>query len=460
MKQEIKKLQEERSKLHNDFFNNKLPKRMFVNLMISNYITAEYGDVDVFEFQYDYSMLAEPAKKICNMIYSDSPPVAPIHMNFSRPPSFYQLLGSQSFVMGDKGFVQHPDVVGMEESEYEELIRDPYAFLLEKVIPRQFKELDPSNPVNAINKMQMAKMALQNDTACSIPWFMEIMDEHGYYPGGPMGSGGFTEAPYDFIADQLRSFSGISIDIRRYKSQLKEACEAVLPLMFRLGLPSNPHPEGSVMTPLHMPTFMREKDFMEVWMPTYKKLYEQYAALGIRGGAFCEDDWMRYLDNLMELPAGMILMFEYGDPRKIKDKLGKKFIIRCLYPVSLLKRGTKQECIDKTKELLDIMMPGGGYIFGFDKNPLTLSDVNLENLAAIAETIRDYGVYDNPGEAFGTPVNNENFKFDESVANFTSKYKFNWDEFKKKYPHTPDIAKANFEKFDKTIFDLYLNMLV
>lgn len=460
MEKEIKELQNERTKLYNDFFNNKIPKRMFVNMSISNYITAEYGGIDNFEFQYDFSKLEGSAKKMCETIYSDNPPVSPAVLVFSRPPSFYQLLGSQSFVMGTNGFVQHPEVSGMEASEYGELIKDPYAFLIEKVIPRQYKEFDLSNPIHAMNRLDMAKKALQNDTASSIPWFMNIIEEYGYYPGAPVGSMGFTEAPYDFIADQLRGFSGISMDIRRHKSQIKEACEAVLPLMFKLGLPSNPHAEGYVGAPLHMPTFMREKDFAEAWLPTFKKMYEQYAARGVRGFAFCEDNWMRYLDYLMELPAGTILYFEYGDPQKIKDKLGKKFIIQGLYPVDLLKMGTKEQCIDKAKELVDIMMPGGGYIFNFDKNPLTLDEVNMENLVALTEFLRDYCVYDNPGEAFGTPLNSEGFIVDKSMMKIKSKYSFDWDNFKKKNPFTPDSAKVNFEKYDKEIFDTYMNMLI
>ncbi|HZK24862.1 MAG TPA: uroporphyrinogen decarboxylase family protein [Oscillospiraceae bacterium] len=459
MKEEVQKIQQARGKLYSDFYNNIIPERMFVGMSVSSHILAEFGGLDVFKVQYDYSQLAEPAKKMCDMIYSDTIPVRPVGL-ISRPPSFYQLLGSQSFVMGNRGFVQHPEVVGMYEDEYPELIADPYSFLLEKVIPRQYKELDASNPVRMLNRMQMAKAALKNDSASSMPWFLEMMDKHGYHKGAPPGSGGFSEAPYDFIADQLRSFSGISKDIRRHRSELKEACDAVLPLMFRMGLPANPHAEGSVMTPLHMPTFMREKDFMEVWMPSYKKMYEQYAALGIRGSAFCEDDWMRYLDNLLELPSGMVLMFEYGDPQQIKDKLGKKFIIQGLYPIDLIKHGTKEQCVNKAKELLDIMMPGGGYVFGFDKGPLTLSDINLENLAAVAETVRDYGVYENAGESFGTPVNSEGFVFDESIASFKSKHLFNWDEFKAQYPLVPDSARANFEKYDKELFDLYMLMLI
>ena len=459
MKEEVKRLQEQRAKLFNDFYNHKIPERLFVSVSVSSHILAEFGGLNIFEVQYDYSKLAEPAKKICAMIYSDTSPVRPVGI-ISRPPAFYQLLGSQSFVMGNKGFVQHPEVVGMYEDEYQDLIADPYAFLLEKVIPRQYKELDPANPMRALSRMQMAKAALANDSAACMPWYMEIMEEYGYHTGPPRGSGGFTAAPYDFIADQLRSFSGISKDIRRRREELKEACEAILPLMFKMGLPSNPHPEGAVSTPLHMPTFMREKDFMEVWMPTYKRMLENYAALGVRVSAFCEDDWTRYLDNLLELPAGTKLMFEYGDPKQIKDKLGKKFLIQGLYPIDLIKHGTKQQCIDKAKELLDIMMPGGGYIFGFDKGPLTLSDVNLENLAAVAETVRDYSVYDNAGESFGTPLNSENFVFDESITKVDSKYFFNWEEFKAQNPLVPDSARAYFEKLDKELFNFYMMMLV
>lgn len=460
MNEQMKKLQEERSQLYNDFYNNIIPKRMFVNMSISNYIVAEYGGIDLFQFQYDYSKLALPAKKMCHTIYSDNPPVSPAAVIFSRNPSFYQLLGSQSFVMGTNGFVQHPEVNGMEYREYDELIKDPYAFILEKVIPRQYKEFDLSNPVHALNRLQMAKASAQRDLTSSMPWYNEIIEEFGYYPGAPVGSSGFTEAPYDFIADQLRGFTGMSVDIRRRKNLIIEACESVLPLMFNYGLPSKPHPEGCVVAPLHMPTFMREEDFAEAWLPSFKKLYEQYAALGIRGMAFCEDNWMRYLDYLMELPAGTILYFEYGDPQKIKDKLGKKFILQGMYPVELLKRGTKQQCIDKAKELMDIMLPGGGYIFNFDKSPLILDEVNMDNLIALTQFLREYCVYDNYGDTFGTPVNSEGFVFNEEILNIKSKYTFDWVEYKKKYPLASDFARTEFEKMDKEIFNTYISMLV
>ncbi|MFZ7120520.1 MAG: hypothetical protein ACOWWH_06185 [Eubacteriaceae bacterium] len=62
----------------------------------------------------------------------------------------YTPLKSQSFVMGSNGTMQHPEVTGMLVEEYDYLIESPYDCLLEKVIPRQNKALDFSDPVNAM----------------------------------------------------------------------------------------------------------------------------------------------------------------------------------------------------------------------------------------------------------------------------------------------------------------------
>lgn len=379
-KDDVKKIQEARCEDFRNFYNNKIPKRVPLTMIMPYHLMAEYAGSNLFDFQYDYSLLREPVLELADKIYTDGCISFPVTQNTARPPMLYQLLGSQSFVMGKNGYVQHPEVIGMYDDEYEELIREPFTFLLDKVIPRQYKNLDfKNNPVIAMQRFILAQKSLDDDTMASMPWIFELIEKQGYYPGAPIGSTTFTLAPFDFIADQLRSFSGISMDIRRHRSELKEAVEAVLPMMFYWGLAENPHPEGFVLIPLHMPTFMREKDFAELWYPTFKTMLEQFASKGVRAMVFCENDWTRYLDYLNDLPAGTLFMFEYGDPKQIKDKLGYKFLIQGLYPISLIKQGTKQECLDKAKELLDIMMPGGGYLFGFDKNPLTLGDINMEN---------------------------------------------------------------------------------
>lgn len=113
--------------------------------------------------------------------------------------------------------------------------------------------------------------------------------------------------------------------------------------------------------------------------------------------------------------------------------------------------------MDKAKEILDIMAPGGGYIFGFDKMALTLGDINLENLAAVTDFVREYGKYDNAGESFGMPLNSEKFVFDKTIMPpLKSRYSVDWS----KYEKIPEVGRKRLEKEEKSFFDFIMNMLI
>ncbi len=71
----------------------------------------------------------------------------------------------------------------------------------------------------------------------------------------------------------------MSVDLRRHRTEVKEACEVVLPLVFAWAMPAVAHPEGGSMLPLHMPTFMREKDFVELYLPTLKIMLQKWLLL-------------------------------------------------------------------------------------------------------------------------------------------------------------------------------------
>lgn len=62
-------------------------------------------------------------------------------------------------------------------------------------------------------------------------------------------------------------------------------------------------------------------------------------------------------------------------------------------PVELLALGTKDQVIDKCKEILDTLAPGGNYIFSTDKSMMTLSDGTPENMRAACEYMATYGNY-------------------------------------------------------------------
>jgi hypothetical protein len=210
---------------------------------------------------------------------------------------------------------------------------------------------------------------------------------------------------------------------------------------------------------LHMPSYLREKDFLEVWMPTWKRQLTDYASLGMRCSAFLEHDWYEaLLHHMNELPTGCYFTFEATPPKLMKSILGKRHVLGGGFPLEHLITCNKQQVIDKTKEWLDIMMPGGQYIFSFDKSALSFGDINLENLVAVCETVRDYGQY---GSAAGSPsgevFNRADYKH-SPLEPFTSKYYLSWEKFLEKYPDTPDNAKSTFLSAEDAIVGLVFGM--
>jgi hypothetical protein len=451
---DIQQLQQQRSKLFEDTYNNIIPERVPINVNMCKEAVAEFGGMSVMDINWNPPMLMPAIYQICNQVYSD---VCPANFFSTRFPGFYEMSNSISFRMSNGGFVQHPEVSGMLIEDYDYLIEKPYDCLVKRVIPRLYKGFNTDDP------MQMAltfakTIAIRNaDMFTCFGLAAALNEQLGYYADNGMARA-FTTAPFDFLADQLRGFTSIPGDIRRVPDKVLAACEAVYPLMVKSGIPKLMTPYSRAYSFLHMPTFMREKDFAKFWWPTFLRMCNEQASMGIQIDTFCEDNWDRYLDYVYELPANSFIKFEYGDPKLIKDKLGKKHIISGLYPLTLLKTGTKQQCIDKAKELLDILAPGGKYIFSFDKVIISAGSINLDNLNAVTEYIRDNSKYNNAGETAGIPFNKEDYKA-EPEAPITSKYYTMAAEYKSGNDLLNDTSCAKLQSFDDVMFEFLIQLL-
>lgn len=375
----------ERTQLFTDIMDGKIPKRVPVVGSFGHEFAIQYAGKDLKEVQWDTTDLESCFEKVCSDFYSDLLPVSAFRM-----PAFYKLLGSKNFVMGSNGFIQHPEIEGLKVEDYDDFIASPYNCIVEKVLPNLYSALD-TDPVSRSLAMAKAFKAYTDETGNLIRIYGNIIGKCSY--GTVNFFAGFCEAPFDILTDQLRGFKNISLDVRRIPDKVEAAVNAATPLMIKMGTQPFLNKYNATFIPLHMAPYLRTKDFERLYWPSFKKLVEGLAEKGMRANLFVEQDWMRYLDYLEELPAGTIMQFEYGDPKLIKEKLGKKHIIAGLYPLTLLKTGTKQECIDKAKELIDILAPGGNYFFGFDKVIITLDSVNVENTKAVLDYVANNASY-------------------------------------------------------------------
>jgi hypothetical protein len=436
MTPEVEKIDKQKKQLFMDVYDNKIPERVPINVALSTSVVAGYAGIHGGEALWNPSLLTKASLELADAVPTD----VSIFAGSILAPESYQALGANNMKISSAGLMQHPNHVGLFPEDYDAFIKNAYDCIIEVVVPRNYANLDfRKDPVRAMFAVAQGIDAKAKHMAKDKVVSDAVKEKHGGW-ASPLGSRIGCYAPLDIFTDNLRSLSGISADIRRFPDKVEAAVESLYALNYRVGIPPKPSNYGQVFFPLHLATYMRENDFERLWWKPFLRQVTDYASLGIHSYAFCEHDWMRLLDYVQELPTNTMLQFEKCDPKLIKEKLGKKFILTGGFPLETLRLSTKQECIDKTKEFLDIMMPGGKFIFMFDKSALTFEDVNLENLKAVCETVRDYGVYKNAGEKAGLDFNQSDYTHSE-VPPVESKYYRTWEQYKELNPLTPESAK-------------------
>ena len=426
-------LSKERTLLFSDLFAGKTPKRVPTTNAMAIEACATYCNVSVAEVYWDQAKIEQVLDKVGADFVSDAGAAVG-----RRYPFYYQLLGSKPFIMSSSGHMQHPDVHGMEVEDYDYLISNPYDCIIERILPRLYRELDAPPEAKMLAFAKAQKAQYDDFTATGIT-AGKMSKKYGYasVPGGA------TTGPFDFLADFFRSFTMINGDLRRRPEQVLQACDALLPILVKKGQLAGPAPKfGSTIIPLHMGTFLQTKDFEKFYWPSLKKQVEMLTEMGINVQLFVEDDYTRYLDHLQELPANTILRFEYGDPKLFTEKLGKKFVISGFYPISMLHEGTKEQALDAIKKLLDTVMPRSRFWFNPDKGPLDSHGNFGENMKAVLDYVHKHGIYDNP-DGDGTLLEKPN-KCAEIITGINkdlsanSKYFRNWEDYVAGHPEIAD----------------------
>jgi len=81
------------------------------------------------------------------------------------------------------------------------------------------------------------------------------------------------------------------------------------------------------------------------------------------------------------------------DLKALKKNFGDKMVFNgAIDSNTILIRGTKDYTVEQTRKVLDIMMPGGGFIAGASHDSI-LEETPVENIVAMFDTVREYGVY-------------------------------------------------------------------
>lgn len=82
-----------------------------------------------------------------------------------------------------------------------------------------------------------------------------------------------------------------------------------------------------------------------------------------------------------------------GDLAGLKAELGDQVLINGISQIQrVLREGTPDQVREKTRQTLEVLMPGGGFLAGTAHESI-LADTPVENVLAMCETIRQHGTY-------------------------------------------------------------------
>ena len=407
-----KKLFDERQKRMTDVASGIVPDRVPVCGLMETYALA-YSGTKVVDANKSILKHVTSYGKIYQDVYYDCAFMP--HMSHALDLSWG--LGSDCFFVSDDGVtVQHKEVCPMTEEDYENLIKDPVAWIIDEFLPRKFSKLDGTNDEQ--------QKAFIGSLVPFVKFALTMMFGYTYFNKAldlPVVVGGSAEMPADMLFDYLRGFRPTVTDIRRHPEEVEKAINSLLDYCIDLmrmthmmmGSTSAGMPwmvknmvNGIILrkdykfeafpwifNPCHMPPFLNQKQFDQFYWPTYKKMVEYLHANGGHMMTFCEGDWGPNIERLSELPDNSVTFICPTERLLEIKKVAKNNSVMGGMPQAMLRDSTTRECIDHAKRIIDEVAPDGRFVFSTDKVLIAPSDAQIKNLKAVNEFVHAYGIY-------------------------------------------------------------------
>ena len=395
---DFEKLYQERLTRYSTAMRNGKPDRVPIRPFAAE-VTAVHAGFSCQDVTQDYNLAFEAIIQCCrdydwdatvpNMVYVWSGVVQ------SAAIKYYALPGVQ--IPPNTGFqyIEPPeDEAFLRENEYDLIIEDPVGFLANRWLPRVTYTIKaPGEPNTFTNNITLLSgmAAMKNYFAAYGPHLARMRSETGT-PGAICG---ILKAPFDILADKLRGYKALCMDMFLRPDKVIAACEALMPHLLyfakRTSDPSKTLPVGLWLHRGCVP-FVSPAQFDKFYWPTLKHIIEELWKDGIQTLLYAEGEWNPNLKQIKELPEKSIVYHvDRGDIFEVHREVGEKFCLSGGIPNDLLAVGTPDEVRACVKKVIEGVGRDGGYIC--DASAIMQDDTKLENLRAMCNAAREFGEY-------------------------------------------------------------------
>ena len=285
----------------------------------------------------------------------------------------------------------------MKREEYDDLIADPVRFLYETWLPRVSSDFcERGQSVTFRNNLAFVKssMAMMEYFTAFGPQVERMRTECGTVNA----ICGMLKAPLDILGDKFRGYVGLAFDLMEIPDKVQQACEALMPHLAYLAL-TGADPQCQAPIPIWMhrgcTPFISKQHFKSIYWPTLKPIVEALWAQGNQTLFYAEGKWDAHLEDFATLPEHSIVYhLDRTSPERAHEILGKKFCLSGGVPNVNLAFSTPEEVRAICRKLIETIGADGGYIM--DASAIMQNDAKLENLKAMTDATREFGLYRSP----------------------------------------------------------------
>lgn len=398
MARNMEALYQERLARYTTALRNGVPDRVPIRPFVAEF-TAKYAGFTAQEVTHDYEKAFLAARRcaagfdwdavVGNMVYVWTGLTQAIGLTYYGVPGID--------VPATTGFqYREPpaDAAFMRADEYDALIDDPTGFLYNVWLPRVSADVvAPGEPATYRHTLSCVKGGM-----AMLQYFTAFGAQNSLLrseSGTVSAIAGILKAPFDIIADKLRGYVGLTMDMVERPHKVLAACEALAPHLYHVAVTSS-DPTGAVPVGFWMHRgcvpFVTPSQYRSHYWPTLKPIIEELWAAGRQTLFYAEGNWNAHLESFRELPEGSIVYHvDRADIQEAHRVLGDRFCLSGGVPNVLLSYGSPDEVRACVKEIIGTVGRDGGYIL--DASAIMQDDTSEENLRAMTDCAREFGVY-------------------------------------------------------------------
>jgi hypothetical protein len=369
----------ERMELLSNAFQFKRNKRVPLG---SNFYTWKYLDAGykLSEVLYDYSIMEKINDEFHQRYQFD------VYMNLGtrNPMRVTEALGAGFHKIDPTGeaiIVEDHHI--MEREDYQDLANNPLGFYWTKAFKRYCK---PGITMGEIENAVREFCAFGSFAKTMINKYINQYEVMIFTMNA-------IRLPFEQLFSALRGIKEIALDIRKCKEQIKEAMDTMFAAEGEPALNKAMEMDytgfvAPVTISLLGHSILSVDQFGELYWPYVKKILDTAAEHKKPVFCFCESTMLRFAEFFRDIPKGLLMVhLEQDNIFEFRKKLPNIALAGGM-PTDLLGHGTKEQCIEYAKKLINTL--GDGFVLSQNKMMSFRNDAKRENLLAVNEFVRNY----------------------------------------------------------------------